>query len=436
MRVAVYTLGCKVNQFESASIMESLIGKGLKAAPFHEQADIYIINTCAVTAKAAYQSRQAIRRAIHANSAARVIVTGCYVQADIQRLIDTMPCSVCLVGNDQKHLIPELAFADLGCLEIYAGDIARVQEIAPFAIKAPFERTRAFVRIQDGCNAFCSYCIVPYTRGRPRSLPPGLVSDQVLTLARAGVKEVVLTGIHIGLYGGDLPDNTSLLKLMQGLCEAFSGIRFRLSSIEPTEVGHEMILWASATPNFCRHWHIPLQSASAKVLHAMNRRYNPGLFAKTVESIKTTLPDAAIGTDVLAGFPVEDEGEFLKTLAFLEDLPISYIHAFPYSKRPGTLASAMKDAIPGDEKARRVKLLTTLGHKKRLVFWTSQLGRTLDCLLERREKEDGLWRGLTGNYVPVAVKDLGGDGYRNMLMPVRLSAIEGARVVAFLDTSC
>jgi threonylcarbamoyladenosine tRNA methylthiotransferase MtaB len=436
MRIGIYTLGCKVNQFESASIAESLEGKGAQIVSFHETADLYIINTCAVTAKAAYQSRQALRRARRTNPGARLIATGCYVQIGVQELMDTMPCTLCLVGNDQKYAIPDIALKDLGCLEVYAGDISRVKKIAPFFIKTPFERTRAFVRIQDGCNAFCSYCIVPYTRGRSRSLEPVSVYEQVAALARSGAKEIVLTGIHIGLYGRDLSAGTTLLGLLQGLCPRFPDIRFRLSSIEPTEVSGEMVSWAASTPNFCHHWHISLQSGSSKVLAAMNRRYGPEHFARLVMDIKTLMPDAAIGTDILAGFPAEDEAEFLKTLSLLEGLPITYIHAFPFSRRPGTLASAMEDIVKREEKTRRVGMLRSLGEKKRRLFWASQLGKTFNCLIEQRAGGDGPWLGFTENYIPVSIVDGAREGLRNMVLPVQLKRIEDGKVIAFLDTSC
>ncbi|MGQ9499003.1 MAG: tRNA (N(6)-L-threonylcarbamoyladenosine(37)-C(2))-methylthiotransferase MtaB [Dissulfurimicrobium sp.] len=436
MRIGIYTLGCKVNQFESASIAESLEEKGAQIVSFHESADLYIINTCAVTAKAASQSRQALRRARRTNPEARLIATGCYVQIGVQELMDTMPRTLCLVGNDQKYAIPDIALKDLGCLEVYVGDISRVKEIAPFFIKTPFERTRAFVRIQDGCNAFCSYCIVPYTRGRSRSLEPVSVYKQVAVLARSGVKEMVLTGIHIGLYGRDLSVGTTLLGLLQELCRQFPDIRFRLSSIEPTEVNDEMISWAASTPNFCHHWHISLQSGSSKVLAAMNRHYSPERFARLIMDIKTLMPDAAIGTDILVGFPVEDETEFLKTLSLLEELPITYVHAFPFSKRPGTLASAMKDIVTHEEKARRIGMVRALGEKKRRQFWTSQLGKTFNCLIEQKTGSDGLWHGFTENYIPVSIKNETQEGLRNMLLPVRLEKIAGGKVIAFLDKSC
>lgn len=437
MRIGIYTLGCKVNQFESASIAEGLEERGAEIVPFHESADIYIVNTCAVTAKAAYQSRQALRRAKRTNPMARLIATGCYVQIGVQELMDTMPCTLCLVGNDQKYTIPDIAFKDLGCLEVYMGDISRAKKIAPFSIKTPFERTRAFIRIQDGCNSFCSYCIVPYTRGRSRSLEPESVYEQVAVLARSGVKEIVLTGIHIGLYGRDLSSEITLLRLLQGLCMQFPHIRFRLSSIEPTEVSSEMISWAASTPNFCHHWHISLQSGSPKVLAAMNRHYDPEYFSRLIMEIKALMPNAAIGTDILVGFPAEDEAEFLKTLSLLEMLPITYVHAFPFSRRPGTLASAMKDNVTRKEKIKRMGIIRALGEKKRRLFWASQLGKTMNCLVEQRAGgDDGPWLGFTENYIPISIDGKKLEGLKNKIIPIRLERIEGGRVIAFLHTSC
>jgi threonylcarbamoyladenosine tRNA methylthiotransferase MtaB len=428
MRVAFYTLGCKVNQYESAALAEAFASWGAELVPFTADADIYVVNTCTVTAKASYQSRQILRRIRRLSPTARVIATGCYVQAAPQEIIDAVPGQVCLVGNDQKGRLVELALRDQACLEVYVGDMARGRTIAPFLLKKPLERTRAFVRVQDGCDSFCSYCVVPYTRGRSRSLAPELVHEQIMTLEGEGVKEVVLSGIHVGRYGQDLQTPLSLLELLKGLCTVFPGMRFRLSSIEPNELTPEMISWAHATGNFCPHWHIPLQSGSDVVLARMNRRYTASQYRSLIREIRAVLPEAAIGADVMTGFPGEDEKEFMKTLSLLESLPITYVHAFPFSPRPGTAAGAMPDSVPKKEKARRVRAVISLGERKRQAFYERHIGRTTDCLVEQRDRKSGMWRGLTQNYITVFIEDAAGlEGLQNRVLPVLVSRVEDGR---------
>jgi threonylcarbamoyladenosine tRNA methylthiotransferase MtaB len=431
MRVAFYTLGCKVNQYESAAMAETFASSGAELVSFTEEADIYVVNTCTVTAKASYQSRQILRRIKRVSQTARVIATGCYVQAAPQEVIDAVPGRVCLVGNDQKGRLVDLALREQVCLglEIYVGDMARVTSIAPFLLKKPVERTRAFVRVQDGCNAFCSYCVVPYTRGRSRSLAPDLVHEQVRTVEEKGVKEVVLSGIHVGRYGQDLQTPLSLFELLQGLCRSFPLMRFRLSSIEPNELTPEIISWARSTENFCPHWHIPLQSGADAVLGRMNRRYTASSYRHLIRQIRAAMPDAAIGADVMTGFPGENEKEFTETLSLLENLPITYVHAFPFSPRPGTAAGAMPNFVPKQEKARRVKAVISVGKRKRQAFYERHIGKTADCLVEQRDRKRGMWRGLTRNYITVFIEDGARlEGLQNRILPLTVFRVEDGMV--------
>ncbi|NDY42376.1 tRNA (N(6)-L-threonylcarbamoyladenosine(37)-C(2))-methylthiotransferase MtaB [Dissulfurirhabdus thermomarina] len=431
MRVAIFTLGCKVNQYESAAIAEAFEDRGALVVPFREAADLYVVNTCAVTARAAAQGRQALRAARRRNPAARVVATGCQVQVDAQRILDEVPGAICLVGNDFKAQLAELASASEDCLEFYVGEIGRIREIPRRLLRRPPARTRAFVRVQDGCDAFCSYCIVPFARGHSRSLPPELVHRQVESFARAGVREVVLTGIHLGAYGQDLSPRRVLLDLLRELAPAFPEVLFRLSSLEPLEITDTLVHWAAGTPNLAPHWHVPLQSGSARILARMNRRYTPGEYAERLHRLREAMPRAAIGADVLVGFPGEEDADFLETLSFLEGLPVTYVHAFPYSARPGTLAAALPGQVPSAVKKARVRAVRALGETKRTAFHEAQVGRTTSCLVEDVDPATGLWRGTTPNYVRVHLSGLAaGTDHGGRRLRVRITGQSGGRVFA------
>lgn len=406
MRIGIYTLGCKVNQFETDAISELLMSREVEIVPFHEQADIYLINTCAVTSKAAFQSRQAIRRALkHQNG--WVIATGCFVQADPQAILNISD-EICMVGNAFKDRIAEFVCSasqyTSGCLGMYLCDMSCVQKISSLVVSKPLERTRAFLRVQDGCNAFCAYCIVPFTRGPSRSLNLDLVIEQVRAIEATGVREVVITGIHVGMYGQDIEGKQTIFSLCKTLCNLFPHIRFRLSSLEPTELSDDFLIWAASASNFCSHWHIPLQSGSTPVLRAMNRHYTAEYYADLIQRIHAVMPNAAIGADVMVGFPTETVVDFEATLRLLSHLPISYLHVFPFSKRPGTLADSMKDQVRPEEKAIRAKSLRELGMQKKMEFWQKQIGRPAVCLVERRNEGTNCWEGHTENYLPVVLQ--------------------------------
>ena len=405
MRISFYTLGCKVNQFETHLLSDRFLHKGFEVVEFGQEADVYIVNTCCVTAKAAYQARQVLRRIRREQPNAKIVATGCYAQVYPNEIFDSLEGQVCIVGNDQKHRIPEMAESQEDCVRICVGDITKVQDVPQHLLSKPHGRTRAFMRIQDGCNAFCSYCIVPYARGRSRSLPPKLVKKQISIFKEHGVKEIVITGINLASWGKDLPTRTSFRHLMEDILPSFPNIRFRISSQEPTEIGIEMLKFLSAAPNFCHHFHVPLQSGSKTILKKMNRKYTPEQFAVVIEKIKSYLPDAAIGIDVMAGFPGETRSEFDKTLTFLESIPLTYIHAFPYSPRPGTLAFGWKNDCSKQEKNRRVKELIELGRGKKEEFYKRAVGMEAELLIEQKDKESGLWKGLTSNYISVRLSE-------------------------------
>ena len=424
MRVAFYTLGCKVNQFESAALAEGFSSRGAEIVPHTEEADIYIVNTCAVTSRAAYHSRRILRDLAMSRRGARIIATGCYAQIGAQEILDTVPGTPCLIGNDQKVHLVDLALDHRDCLEVYIGDISRVTAIAPFIARGQKERTRAFIRIQDGCDSFCTYCIIPYARGRSRSLPTDMVQRQIGILVQEGVKEVVIAGINVGRYGRDLSEGVCLLELLKRLCRLFPQVRFRLSSISPLELTPGMISWARSTPNFCPHWHIPLQSGSDTILALMNRHYTSSYYRDLIMELRRAMPDAAIGTDVLVGFPREDEAAFEETLSLISELPITYVHVFPFSPRPGTVAAAMGATVSKEDKAQRGRLIRDLGNEKKQAFYLSQVGKILKCLVERPERESGLWRGFTSNYIPTLIRSERGNDLRNEVLRVRIEKIE------------
>ncbi len=432
LQVALTTLGCKVNQFESAAFLSGLAGREVELVPFSQRADIYIINTCAVTARAGAQSRQLIRRALRANPGARLVVTGCYAQIAAQEILELADSPLCIVGNGYKHRLVDIALADQHCdLEMHMGDIGSRREISPLTVTSFGERTRACLRVQDGCNSFCSYCIVPYARGRSRSLSPEKVVEQAAIFAARGYKEQVLTGIHLGLYGQDLAPQSSLRELLALLLAQRLSGRYRLSSLEPTEIGDGLLALMAESAAIMPYLHIPLQSGDDGILKRMNRRYPAATFREVVEKSRVRLPGVAIGVDVLVGFPGEDEAAFRNTYALLDSLPIAYLHVFPYSKRPGTPAATMPHQVAGPVKEERVALLRELDHKKRTAFYRQHLGTEAQVLVEGRKAGNRL-RGFSGNYIPVFFE---GDGSLvNQLVRVRLRELtEGGVLGTIID---
>ena len=401
-KVAVTTLGCKVNQYESASFISSFLEQGLEVVPFSRPADIYVINSCAVTSRAGAQTRRMIRRALRTNPEARIVVTGCYAQVASQEVLGLSDQPICIVGNGNKHLLVDIALSNKLCdLEIYMGDIRRKKELCDLPINRTTGRTRAFLKVQDGCDNFCTYCIVPYARGRVRSLAAEKVLAQVAIFAREGYRELVLTGIHVGTYGQDLSPASSLLQLVKQIIRQPNELRYRISSLEPGEISNEMLRVVADSEKFMPHFHLPLQSGDPTVLKRMNRRYTVAQFVRVVEKISKILPEAAIGLDLLVGFPGEDEEMFQSTVALVEKLPVSYLHVFPYSRRPGTVADRMPHQVLARVKNERVALLRELDHKKRTAFYSRQLGSVRQVLAEGKKNQFKMMKGFTENYVPV-----------------------------------
>lgn len=422
-RIAITTLGCKVNQFESAAFASGFEALGCEMVSFQAEADVYVINTCTVTAKAGQQSRQLIRRTLHDHPGARVIVTGCYAQMDPETVLNLAAHPVAIVGNGNKHLLVAAALSEHPPdLLMLMGRIREKKEICDLPVTRFRGRTRAYLRIQDGCDNFCSYCIVPYTRGRSRSLPLAGVLAQTAVFAEQGYRELVITGINVGKYGRDLAEGQTIYSLLDRLCRDFPGLRLRLSSIEPTEVNDSLLELMTLHANFMPHLHIPLQSGDDEVLARMNRRYSRAEFTAVIHKVRRTLPAAAIGCDVLGGFPGETEEEAENTYRLLADLPVSYLHVFPYSRRPGTLAASFGQQLPGPVKEARVQRLRTLGEEKRQARYRDNIDHVHRVLVERRQAGSGLLQGFSENYLPIQFN--GGSGLIRRVVPVRITAVE------------
>jgi threonylcarbamoyladenosine tRNA methylthiotransferase MtaB len=334
-----------------------------------------------------------------------VVVTGCYAQVASQEILNIAATPVCIVGNGSKHRLAAIAMRDSRCdLEMYTGDIGRRTEICPLTARRFPGRTRSYLKIQDGCNAFCTYCIVPYTRGRGRSLPLNRVLDQLAIFVEQDYKEIVLTGIHAGAYGRDLTPAMDFVELLGHILARGYPVRYRLSSLEPTEITPPLLELMATSPALTPHLHIPLQSGDNTILKAMNRRYTAEHFHEVISACATALPTAAIGIDVLAGFPGEDDQAFQHTLDLLTTLPVTALHAFPYSRRPGTVAAALPGQVPNQIKQERVARLRELDHKKRTAFYRKNLQTTHRVLVEGGTNQSGLMRGFTENYIPVCFR--------------------------------
>ena len=422
--VAFFTLGCKLNQFETFDLERQFRDRGYRAVPFTGPAEVYVVNTCTVTGKSDYRCRQTIRKARRLNPDSTVIAVGCYAQTQPGALAG-MPEVDFVLGNSEKGDI-------FGHLEGTGKERVQVEPLtktaaAPFGEISGFgSHTRAFVKIQDGCDSRCSYCIVPLARGPNRSRPADDVLRQSALLVEQGYREIVLTGVHLGTWGRDLSPPSTLAALLPRIVDLPGLDRLRLSSIEPTEFTPEL-MEVLTSEKVCSHLHIPLQSGSSKILRAMGRPYDPRSYGRLVEELVGLIPDLGLGTDVISGFPSEGEEEHGETLALIEALPFSYLHVFPYSVRPGTAAAGLPGHVPPEEREGRSAALRRLGREKAGAYRTRRLGRTYRTLIETQpDRETGLSRGLTGNYLKVLVE--APPDAANTLRTVRLSHLKERRL--------
>lgn len=419
MRIAFSTLGCKINQYETDILRQDLASEGNTVVPFNEQADVYIINTCSVTAKSDMQCRQIIRAATRRGQGAKVIVTGCYAQTrpDEIRSITGVDS---VFGNDEKPKIIQY----LNSQKTEIPEQTRVL-VPPRTIKS---RTRGLLKIQDGCNKFCSYCIVPYARGRSRSIDPNDLVSEFERMVKEHCPEIVLTGIHIGAYGVDLPEKRSLTELLAFLIKMREHSRIRLSSIEPREITDGII--GLMGQGLCRHLHIPLQSGDDGILHSMKRNYSAGYYRELVEKIASAVPGIALGADVMVGYPGEGDKEFNNTLRLIETAPLTHLHVFSYSPRPGTAASEMTGHLSETVKKERNEILRRIGQEKNLTFRQKHCDTELSVVVEDKiDDTTGLMSGLTDNYIRVHITDAK-QKHIGEKINVRIMEVNSGRTIA------
>ncbi len=398
--VALMSLGCKVNQFETET-MEGLFKKrGYTIVPFEEPADFYIINTCSVTSLSDRKSRQMIRRAHRQNDRAIVAVTGCYAQVSTEEVKKIEGVRVVLGTKERAHIVDlvEQAAAEDGLLDVVS-DVMQGGEFEDIPLFGVPARTRAFLKIEDGCQNFCSYCIIPYARGPVKSRRLPHIRREAERLAASGFKEIVLTGIHLGAYGRDFGGEITLADACREVLAVSNVRRLRLGSLESVELSSDLLALFQEEERFCAHLHLPLQAGSNKVLKEMNRHYDTAEFERLIEKAESALPDAAITTDIIVGFPGETEEQFQEGLAFAEKMNFARMHVFPYSRRIGTPAAARKDQVPENAKKERVLRMQALADRKAEEFRRRFLGRRKPVLFETDCK--GIKDGLTDNYIRI-----------------------------------
>ncbi|MGL2994077.1 tRNA (N(6)-L-threonylcarbamoyladenosine(37)-C(2))-methylthiotransferase MtaB [Flavobacterium sp. TSSA_36] len=402
-RVAFYTLGCKLNFSETSTIARNLQEEGFERVDFEEVADMYVINTCSVTENADKQFKQVVRKAMKLNDKAFVAAVGCYAQLKPEELADVDGVDLVLGATEKFKLadyINDLSKNDFG--QVHSCEIAEADfYVGSYSIG---DRTRAFLKVQDGCDYKCTYCTIPLARGISRSDALENVLQNAAEISKQGIKEIVLTGVNIGDYGkgefGNKKHEHTFLDLVKALDEVEGIERLRISSIEPNLLKNETIDFVSKSRTFVPHFHIPLQSGSNEILGKMKRRYQREVYAERVANIRQVMPHACIGVDVIVGFPGETDDHFLETYHFLNDLDISYLHVFTYSERDNTEAIVMDGVVPNNVRAKRSKMLRGLSVKKRRAFYESQLGTQRTVLFESENKE-GYIHGFTENYVKV-----------------------------------
>ena len=418
MKIAFHTLGCKLNFAETSTIRRVAEEKGCEVVPFEALADVYVINTCTVTEKTDKKCRNAIRKAIRCNPEGKVVVTGCFAELKPKEIEDIEGVGL-IIGNNEK-----------GKFINYLDSIQENKPYEPESIDKPIkpeffhafsmgDRTRSFLKVQDGCNYFCSYCTIPYARGRSRNASIMELVKEAEFISSQGMLEIVLTGINIGDFGHSTKEDFySLLKEL----DKVNGIeRYRISSIEPDLLTTKILDLVSKSDKFMPHFHIPLQSGSDAILKRMNRKYDTDIFQRKIDEIHSLIPDAGIGTDVIIGFPGEGEDEFNETYHFLEQLSVAYLHVFSYSERANTASAKYTDKVKESIKTERSKILHQLSDKKKAVFYQKYVGKEMKVLIESKSKGN-LMQGFTGNYIKVEVPLQ--KKYFNQIVPVTITEFD------------
>ena len=402
--VAFITLGCKVNQYETNAMTQQFIEKGYEVVDHTKEADIYIVNTCTVTNMSDRKSRQMLRRVKELNKKAIVVACGCYAQVAKEELEKIEEINLVLGNNEKKDIVEHIEkyiksknTEKQTIPEVQTEDVMNQKEFVEFGDITFTEKTRAVIKIQDGCDRFCSYCIIPYARGRVRSRKPEHILSEIQKIAKEGIKEVVITGIHIASYGKDFKQEYRLIDLLEEM-NGIEGIeRIRLGSIEPLLITEEFVSRLEKLSKICHQFHLSLQSGCDETLKRMNRRYTTEQFEDITKLLRKTFEDAILTTDIIVGFPGESEEEFEKTYAFLEEIKFYKMHVFKYSPRKGTKAAVMPNQIDGNKKEERSKRLIELSNKNEKAYNQQYIGKEVEVLFE--EEKDGVWQGHTKNYI-------------------------------------
>lgn len=429
-KIAFYTLGCKVNQADTASMENLFLRSGHQLVSFDGEADVYIINTCVVTNTGQRKSRQTIHRAIRKNPNALIVVTGCYPQTAAEEVKAIAGVDM-IIGNQDRAQIVQLVEERLAHRQTDTLDAVHkltastaFEEMAAGDIT---DKTRAFLKIQEGCNQFCTYCIIPYARGPLRSRSLESIRTETQRLISAGFKEIVLIGIHLGCYGKENPDGPTLYDAVKTVLDVPGVQRLRLGSLESVEVEPRLLTLMQENTRFCRHLHLPLQSGCDKTLQAMHRPYTTAKFKTLLADIKTRVPDIAITTDVIVGFPGETEADFETTCKFAESCGFSKMHIFPFSARKGTPAEKFAGAVTEAVKKERADILGRIDETMHKAFLQAMVGQTAEVLFEQPAGED-YFEGLTGNYQRVFVKS-GGRNLGGEILPVKITAFDGEKLL-------
>ncbi len=421
--VAFYTLGCKVNQYETEAMIEAFETAGYQTVKYEEYADVYIINTCTVTNMGDKKSGQIIRRALESNHDAFIAVVGCYSQISPDKVIE-IPGVKLVVGTNERVRIVELVEYAMNKKEKInmVSDIMEVREFEELSINSYKSRTRAILKIQEGCDQYCSYCIIPYARGHIRSRKPESIIGEVNKLSQNGFKEIVLTGIHVGSYGRDL-GGTSLIDIIERVHKVDGIERIRMSSVEPKTISDEFVTRLSRLPKICRHFHLSLQSGCNETLRRMNRKYTTEEYLKVVNHIREIFTDVAIATDLIVGFPGETEEEFKSTVEFVKKIGFSSMHVFKYSPREGTPAAKYIEQISPQEKERRSSIIIEIAKESEVAFKNRFLNKKVDVLFEHKMGENSnSYEGHTDNYIRVIAQST--DDIKGKIKPVKLISIK------------
>ena len=420
-RVAFYTLGCKVNQYETNGMIQEFKNAGYKIVDFEDEADIYVVNTCTVTSISDKKSRQFLRQAKRKNPEAIVVACGCYVQVAKEEIEKIPEITLCVGTNEKANIVNYIEkYFDTKSEDIEISDVFDKKEYSEFGSVTYTEKTRAVIKVQDGCDRFCSYCLIPYARGRVRSRNPENVIDEVKKIANEGIKEVIITGIHVASYGKDFKNDYKLIDLLEEINKIEGIERIRLGSIEPLLISEEFVTRLKKLEKICHHFHLSLQSGAKATLERMNRRYSPEEFKIIVNRLRNVYDDVILTTDIIVGFPGETDEEFNETYEFLKQIKFYQMHVFKYSPRKGTKAAIMENQISGEIKENRSNLLLELSEKNQEDYLKQYIGKTVKVLFE--ELENGYYKGHTQNYIIVKAKS--NKEIENQVLEVKIEKLE------------